>query len=69
MPGVRLESVTRENQRLVGGLLRVLARTDDPAVSSAPYTSSVSAVHVERVLGQRARRHSSTIVEHLPGAW
>ncbi len=58
MPGVRLSSVTRRRiERLVGGLLRVLAEQDDPAGVERAVDVVVPAVHVERVLGERARGH------------
>ena len=46
-----------QDQRLVGGLLRVLAEDDDPAGVERAVDVVVPAVHVQRVLGQRARRH------------
>src|SRR5207247_4313798 len=46
-----------QDERLVGRLLRVLAEDDDPARVERAVDVIVSAVHVERVLGQRARRH------------
>ncbi len=58
MPGVRLSSVTRRRiERLVGRLLRVLAEDDDPARVERAVDVVVSAVHVQRVLGERARGH------------
>ena len=44
-----------QDQRLVGGLLGVLAEDDDPAGIERAVDVVVAAVHVERVLGQRAR--------------
>ena len=46
-----------QNQRLVGGLLRVLAEEHDPAGVERAINIVVAAVHVEGVLGQRARAH------------
>ena len=46
-----------QDQRLIGGLLRVLAEQDDPAGVERPVDVVVPAVHVQRVLGQRARGH------------
>mgnify|MGYP003693936235 CR=1 FL=1 len=57
------------DDRLIGGLLRVLAEHDDPARVERAVDVVMTAVHVERVLGERARATSRTIVEHLPGAW
>ena len=58
MPGVRLSSVTRrKNQRLVGSLLRVLAEQHDPARIERSINIVVAAVHVQGMLGQRARAH------------
>ena len=45
-----------QDQRLVGGLLRVLAEHDDPARIERAVHVVVAAVHVQRVLGERARR-------------
>ena len=45
-----------QDERLVGGLLRVLAEDDDPARIERAVDIVVAAVHVEGVLGQRARR-------------
>ena len=45
-----------QDQRLVGGLLGVLAEDDDPAGVERAVDVVVAAVHVERVLGQRAGR-------------
>ena len=45
---------TPEDQRLVGGLLRVLAEDDDPAGIERAVDVVVPAVHVQRVLGERA---------------
>ena len=44
-----------QNQRLVGGLLRILAEHDDPAGVECAVDVIVPAVHVKRVLGQRPR--------------
>ena len=46
-----------QDQRLVGRLLGVLAEDDDPAGVERAVDVVVPAVHVQRVLGQRARRH------------
>jgi hypothetical protein len=46
-----------ENQRLVGRLLSVLAEEHDPAGVERSINIVVAAMHVERVLGQRARAH------------
>ena len=43
------------DQRLIGGLLRVLAEDDDPARVERAVHVVMTAVHVERVLGERAR--------------
>ena len=45
-----------EDERLVGSLLRVLAENDDPAGVERAVHVVVAAVHVQRVLGQRACR-------------
>ena len=58
MPGVRRKlGDAAQDQRLVGGLLRVLAEEHDPAGVERAVNVVVSAVHVERVLGQRAGAH------------
>ena len=44
-----------QDERLVGGLLRVFAEDDDPARVERAVDIVMSAVHVQRVLGQRAR--------------
>ncbi len=44
-----------QDERLVGGLLRVLAEEHDPAGVERAIDVVVAAVHVQRVLGQRAR--------------
>ena len=46
-----------QNQRLVGGLLRVLAEQHDPAGIQRAIDIVVAAVHVKRMLGQRTRTH------------
>ena len=46
-----------QNERLVGGLLGVLAEDHDPAGVERAVEIVVAAVDVQRVLGQRARRH------------
>ena len=46
-----------QNQRLVGGLLRVLAEQHDPARVECTINIVVAAVHVQRMLRQRARAH------------
>jgi hypothetical protein len=43
-----------KNQRLVGGLLRVLAEQDDPSGVERAVNVIVSAVHVEGMLGKSA---------------
>ena len=42
-----------QDERLVGGLLRVFAEQDDPSGVERAVDVVVAAVHVERVLGQR----------------
>ena len=44
-----------QDERLVGGLLRVLAEHHDPAGVERAVDVVMAAVHVQRVLGQRAR--------------
>jgi hypothetical protein len=44
-----------EDQRLIGGLLGILAEDDDPARVERPIHIVVAAMHVQRVLGQRPR--------------
>ena len=44
-----------QNQRLVGSLLRVFAKQNDPSGIQRAVHVVVAAVHVQRVLGQRAR--------------
>ncbi len=46
-----------QHQCLVGGLLGVLSEQDDPARIERTVDVVMSAVHVEGVLGERARRH------------
>ena len=46
-----------QDQRLVGGLLRVFAEEHDPAGVERAIDIVVAAVHVEGVLGERARAH------------
>ncbi len=46
-----------QNQRLVGGLLRVLAEQHDPARIQRTINIVVAAMHVQRMLGQRACAH------------
>ena len=46
-----------QDERLVGGLLRVLADDHDPAGVERAVNVVVAAVDVERVLGERARAH------------
>ena len=46
-----------QNERLVRGLLGVLTEHDDPPGIENPVDIIVAAVHVERVLGQRACAH------------
>ncbi len=46
-----------QDERLVGGLLGVLAEHDDPTGVEHPVDVIVAAMHVERVLGQRSRAH------------
>ena len=46
-----------QDQRLVGGLLRILAEDHDPAGVERAVDVVVAAVDVERVLGERARAH------------
>ena len=56
MPGRQAElGHAPQDQRLVGGLLRVLAEDDDPARVERAVDVVVPAVHVQRVLGERAR--------------
>ena len=58
MPGVSAKlRHAAQNQRLVGGLLRVLAEEHDPAGIERTINIVVAAVHIQRVLGQRARAH------------
>ena len=46
-----------QNQRLVGGLLRILAEEHDPAGVERAVDVVVAAMHIECVLGERARAH------------
>ena len=56
MPGRQAElGDAPQDQRLVGGLLGVLAEDDDPAGVERAVDVVVPAVHVQRVLGERAR--------------
>ena len=58
MPGVRRKlGHAAQDQRLVGGLLRVLAEEHDPAGVERAIDVVVAAVDVQRMLGQRARAH------------
>ena len=58
MPGRQAElGDAAQDERLVGGLLGVLAEDDDPAGVERAVDVVVPAVHVQGVLGQRARGH------------
>jgi hypothetical protein len=58
-----------QDERLVGGLLRVLAEEHDPAGVERAIDVVVAAVDVEGVLGERARAHFEHHGRALAGAW
>ena len=58
-----------QDQRLVGGLLGVLAEDDDPARVERAVDVVVPAVHVQGVLGEGARGNLQDHRRALAGAW